>query len=49
MQALVQMMLHSESGVRIRSHRNKLLTAVPSVFTGKYNVYVQCIRSIVLL
>lgn len=34
MQCLVQEMLHSEMGVPVRSHRNRLLSAVPSVFTG---------------
>ena len=38
---LVQEMLHSETGVPIRSHRYKL-TAVPSVFTGQcsFNMHV---------
>lgn len=33
MQAMVQEMLNSETGVPIRSHRHRL-TVIPSVFTG---------------
>ena len=34
MQYIVQEMLHSDTGVPIRSHRSKLLATVPSAFTG---------------
>ena len=35
MQAVVQKMLHSESGVPIRSHKRRLISAIPSAFTGE--------------
>jgi len=37
MQAFVQQMLHSEHGVPIRSHKRRLISAIPSVFTGNYH------------
>ena len=36
MQAVVQKMLHSETGVPIRSHKRRLISAIPSAFTGIY-------------
>lgn len=35
MQAVVQRMLHSDDGVPIRSHKRRLISAIPSAFTGK--------------
>lgn len=34
MQAVVQKMLHSEHGVPIRSYKRRLISAIPSAFTG---------------
>lgn len=34
MQGVIQKMLHSEHGVPIRSHKRRLISAVPSAFTG---------------
>lgn len=34
MQGVVQQMLHSENGVPIKSHKRRLISAIPSAFTG---------------
>ena len=34
MQSLVQQMLHSDHGVPIKSHKRRLISAIPSAFTG---------------
>lgn len=36
MQGVIQKMLHSDHGVPIRSHKRRLISAIPSAFTGTY-------------
>ena len=35
MQAIAQRMLHSEQGVPIKSYKRRLISAIPSAFTGE--------------
>ena len=52
MQALVQKMLHSEYGVPIRSHKRRLISAIPSAFTGEeeHNLFsIVCLLCVVLI
>lgn len=47
-QTIVQKMLHSDHGVPIRSHKRRLISAIPSAFTGRVSAPARTHKGIFL-